>query len=139
LLLLDNSPQQISFGALDDRTYGDGPVPLRAVATSGLPVSYRVTDLEGRATDLATIGEGNMLVIRGTGDIRIEARQSGNADYAEASPAVQRMHIGRAPLSVSVAAATRAYGEANPAFEVTYSGFVNGEDASALTVQPEAK
>src|SRR5690606_12563965 len=71
-------------------------------------------------------------------DIRIEAGQSGNADYAEASPAAQRMHIGRAPLSVGVAAAARAYGEGNPAFELTYSGFVNGEDASALTAVPAA-
>ena len=37
-----------------------------------------------------------------------------------------------APLTVTVKDDTKIYGAANPAFDVTYSGFVNGEGPSAL-------
>jgi len=41
--------------------------------------------------------------------------------------------INEAPLTVTAVNASRAYGEANPEFELVYEGFVNGEDASVLT------
>lgn len=42
-----------------------------------------------------------------------------------------------APLTVTVHDATRVYGAANPAFPVTYSGFVNNENVSQLTKLPD--
>jgi gliding motility-associated-like protein len=42
-----------------------------------------------------------------------------------------------APLTVTVHDATRVYGAANPAFTVTYSGFVNNENVSQLTKLPD--
>ena len=41
-----------------------------------------------------------------------------------------------ARLTVRVQDATRREGEPNPTFTCTYSGFVNGEDESVITVQP---
>jgi len=42
-----------------------------------------------------------------------------------------------ATLTVTANDATRSYGEKNPAFSVTYSGFKNGEDESVLTTKPD--
>lgn len=47
-----------------------------------------------------------------------------------------RFSVFRAPLTLTAEPQTRAYGEANPAFTFTASGFRNGEDASVLTGEP---
>lgn len=44
--------------------------------------------------------------------------------------------INKAPLDIVVNDATRKYGEENPTFTYTYSGFVDGEDASVLDKEP---
>ena len=46
--------------------------------------------------------------------------------------------ISPAPLKAKVNNASRTYGEANPNFTITYSGFVNGEDESVLSSKPVA-
>lgn len=44
--------------------------------------------------------------------------------------------ISRAPLTVKICDESRTYGEGNPTFTCTYTGFVNNEDASVLTTAP---
>src|SRR5690606_26607091 len=63
LELVDRKPQWVEFGALADRVYGDGPIALEAMATSGLSVNYGVTDSEGNATGIASIENSNELHI----------------------------------------------------------------------------
>jgi len=46
--------------------------------------------------------------------------------------------VNPAALTVTAANANRAYGAANPAFSVSYSGFMNGDTAASLTTQPTA-
>jgi len=41
-------------------------------------------------------------------------------------------------LTAKVDDANRTYGDANPDFKITYSGFVNGEDESVITTKPKA-
>src|SRR5687768_149605 len=55
------SPQTITFGALDLKTYGDAAFELTATASSELPVSYSSSN-----TDVATI-ENNIVTIVGAG------------------------------------------------------------------------
>ena len=43
-----------------------------------------------------------------------------------------KLTVTRAPLSVTVDNTTKVYGDENPAFTVTYGGFVLGEDAGVL-------
>lgn len=45
--------------------------------------------------------------------------------------------IGKLVLTAAADDKTRVYGEANPELTISYSGFVNGEDASFLTVLPD--
>ncbi len=46
--------------------------------------------------------------------------------------------IDPATLTVAVSNQTRTYGAANPNFELIYTGFANGEEATSLTTQPTA-
>ena len=46
------------------------------------------------------------------------------------------LSITKAPLTITVKSATKQQGEANPTFELTYSGFKNGETEAVLTKQP---
>lgn len=46
--------------------------------------------------------------------------------------------ITKAPLTVTAKSYNREQGQENPKFEVTYSGFKNGENESVLTIKPTA-
>jgi len=48
-------------------------------------------------------------------------------------PLSQAATIAAAPLDIAANSATRLYGDANPLFSATYSGFRNGETSAALT------
>jgi uncharacterized repeat protein (TIGR01451 family) len=70
--------QSISFSAIADKTVTDGPFALSATATSGLPVTFYVTD--GPASVL-----GNTLTLDGVpGEVTIAATQPGNGTFAPA-------------------------------------------------------
>lgn len=56
----------------------------------------------------------------------------GGDDTFSPSTATGDLAVARAPLTVTAADATRAYGSADPAFNVSYAGFVNGDSASSL-------
>ena len=46
------------------------------------------------------------------------------------------LSITKAPLTITAKSYSRKQGEANPTFDVTYSGFKNGETSSVLTKKP---
>ena len=54
-----------------------------------------------------------------------------NVTYVEGT-----LTITKAPLTITAKSYTRKQGEANPTFDVTYSGFKNGETSSVLTRKP---
>jgi hypothetical protein len=74
--------QTIDFALPGKLTFGDGPIRLEALASSGLPVSFEVVSGKG------TIA-GDMLTLNGAGQITIRASQPGNENF-EAAPAVER-------------------------------------------------
>jgi hypothetical protein len=57
----------------------------------------------------------------------------GNYVFEQASGNFSAFRINPAPLTIAADAASRVYGDANPAFTATFSGFKNGDTASALT------
>jgi hypothetical protein len=61
---------------------------------------------------------------------RGQGPSSGSQDYT--------LVIDQATLTISAIDATMTYGGGVPALGVSYSGFVNGDDASSLTAQPTA-
>ncbi len=71
--------QEVEFDSIADRPFSTEAIPLIASASSGLPVSLRVTS--GPATL-----EGGALVLTGPGVVTLRAEQSGNTHYLPATP-----------------------------------------------------
>jgi uncharacterized repeat protein (TIGR02543 family) len=111
-------------------TYGTAAVTLTATSNSSLPVSYAVTGPGSLS--------GSSLSFTGQGTVTVTASQAGNGTYAAATPVMRSIVVNPASLSVGVTGIpTRIYGQANPAFTATISGFVNGDTpASAVTGSP---
>lgn len=71
--------QTITFPNPGTQTLGVAPITLTATASSSLPVSYSV--ISGPATV-----SGSTLTIIGVGSVTVRATQSGNTNYAAATP-----------------------------------------------------
>jgi hypothetical protein len=69
----------------------------------------------------------------GTYTIKIE---KGNVTNSNVTFVDGTLTITKAPLTIIAKSYTRQQGEENPSFEVTYSGFKNGETESVLTKKP---
>ena len=69
-------------------------ITLIATASSGLPVSFQV--LSGPATI-----SGNAVMVTGPGMIQVQASQSGNADYAAATPVAFTFAVTQPSLQVT--------------------------------------
>jgi uncharacterized protein (TIGR03437 family) len=102
-------PQYISFPEIPMHAFGDPPFALGATASSGLPVTYTVTD--GPATV-----SGGMLTITGPGAIYLNADQAGNVSYQPAPTVSQVLYINPPPTVISAVenAASYAKGTITP-------------------------
>ena len=105
------SPQTITFAAIPARLVSDAPFSLTATASSGLPVTYTVSDPK-----VATIA-GTLVTPVGAGTATITATQAGNALYTSATASQ--------PLVVS-------YGAIPPA--LTVSSLPDGSYTSSTTL-----
>ena len=69
--------QTIQIDPLPDRRFGEPSFTVRAIASSGLPVSIAVVSGPARM-------DGNQLALLGTGRVEIRASQNGTEEYAAA-------------------------------------------------------
>ncbi len=92
------SSQTITFNSLPAKTYGDAPFNISASASSGLPVTFQVT------SGPATIS-GNTVTLTNSGNVTIQALQTGNADY-NAAINVSQSFIVNTPPNQSTCSAT---------------------------------
>jgi photosystem II stability/assembly factor-like uncharacterized protein len=83
---VSKAQQQITFGALPDKTIGDGPFTLTATVNSTLPVSYSTT------SDKVGIASGIVSLLK-PGRVDITANQSGNENYNAAASVSQSFCI----------------------------------------------
>jgi len=79
VLNVTKANQNITFGALSAKTYGDQSFRLNADSDSGLPITYTSNN-----TSIATI-IGNSVTIVGVGTVSITANQVGNSNYNSAT------------------------------------------------------
>ena len=129
LSVVGATAQIITFNPLPNQTYGVAPITLTATASSGVPVTYTVTGparLVGSAT----------LSVTGAGAVSVTAQQLGNGTYAPAPTVTQSFTVGKAPLTITPAPASRQYGQPDPAFSYTVTGLVNGDTTSVITGAP---
>ncbi|OFW10009.1 MAG: hypothetical protein A3H96_03385 [Acidobacteria bacterium RIFCSPLOWO2_02_FULL_67_36] len=128
---------------------GDGTFEAAANYMAGSSTrGVSVTDLDGDgALDLVVtnLGSNNVSVLlqspsgRGSpappvqaGSYVVTASYAGSTNYTAAT-ASATLTIAKAALTVAAEDTTKTYGTGNPVFTATYSGFVSGEDPTALT------
>jgi len=125
-------------------TYGSASTTLSAVLTTpggplagktvsftlnGSPAGSAVTDATGLASVSASITG------LGAGSYPVTANFAGDVNNTAAS-ASATLVINPAVLTVTSANATRIYGDPNPAFSFTITGFVNGETVAVVSGSP---
>ncbi|RYE14827.1 MAG: T9SS type A sorting domain-containing protein, partial [Sphingobacteriales bacterium] len=131
LIVRPRTAQVITFPAITTRTYGVADFAIGATSTNAsIPVTYTSSN-----PSVATIA-GNNIHIVGAGTTTITASQAGSDLYFPASPVSQTLTVNKAPLTIRVFDTTKAYGQPNPAFRMTMTGFVLGQNSTALTTQP---
>ena len=129
LTVQDKSTQTIVLTSLPDMTYGGDAYTLPAQTEEGFDLTWASSN-----TAVATIS-GNTLTVKGAGTAAITASQAGNEEYKPFSKEFA-LTVAKAPLTITAQDFTRYEGEENPAFTVSYEGFVKNEDATVLTAQP---
>jgi hypothetical protein len=97
-------PQTITFGALSNQVLGTAPFALSATASSGMAVSFA-----SNTTAVCTVS-GVTVTLIAVGTCSITATQSGNANYAPATPVTRSFTVTNAapsaPLSLCDAPVT---------------------------------
>ncbi len=93
--LITPGSQTISFGLLSNQALGTPPFGLNATASSGYPVSFSST-----SATVCTVS-GNTVTLLATGTCKIQATQTGDTNYAAATPVMQSftVTVGAAAIS----------------------------------------
>jgi len=127
------TPQTIAFPAFAPVTYStDLGISLSATSSSGLPVSYSSV-----SSNISV--SGSNLTVSGAGTALIVASQSGNNDYAEATPVTNVLMIAKASNAINfLEPSPRTYNEGDTVYlAATAPGgtvsFVSG-NSGALTI-----
>ena len=125
--------RRTTLGEITDKRYGDTPfTPSFSSNNTESPVRFEIAD-----TTIARLENGKIVIVK-SGTTSLKAYQEESALFSAGESEALDFTIGKAPLSVSVANAVRIEGEENPEFELSFSGFINGEDTSCLDVLPTA-
>ncbi len=117
ILAVDLQSQTITFNQLPVKTYGDAPFTISATSSSANPIILQSTNLS-----VATIA-GTTVTIVGPGSALITATQAGTATHASAI-AMQFLTVEKAPLTVAADNASKLFGNPNPLFTYTATGFI---------------
>ena len=127
--------QNIAFEPLGAVAYGDSPLVLSALASSGLAVSYTSSN-----TAVATVAD-NVMTIVGAGTTTITASQAGNSSYAPAAPAMQDLTVNPKALIITATGPAKVYGtgltEMTSTTNFTTSAMAPGEGISSVHLLPD--
>ncbi|MBL4643644.1 MAG: leucine-rich repeat protein, partial [Flavobacteriaceae bacterium] len=131
-LTIEKGDQTIALATLANKTYGDADFNLTGTSSSGLAVTYVSSN-----TAVATVS-GNTVSIVGAGSTNITATQTGNTNYNAASDVMQELTVDKATLTATAENKSREYGDANPTFTITYSGFKGSDSITDIDSAPTA-
>ncbi|MBK5275675.1 MAG: fibronectin type III domain-containing protein [Desulfuromonadales bacterium] len=113
------------------RSYGTAN-PAFTLSYSGFVNGDTAASLTSQPTATTTATMSSQI---GSYPITVSGGVSGNYSFTYVSGALT---VNTKNLTVTANNASRSYGTANPAFTLSYSGFVNGDTAASLTSQPTA-
>lgn len=124
--------QTITFNTPATKTYGNADFSANASSTNNtIPLTYASSN-----TGVATINSTGIIHITGAGTTNITVSQAGNDGYFPAQNVTRTVTVNKANLTIRVRDTTKVYGDINPTYTITYSGFVLGETAANLTTAP---
>ena len=107
-LVVKKAAQEITFGSLSSKTYGDAPFELNKVSNKNLTITYTSSDVS-----IASVS-GNTVTINKPGTVTITASQTGNAYYLAAEPISRTLTINKANQTINFPALdSRAFGSAD--------------------------
>jgi hypothetical protein len=130
-LLVQDPPTQSQTNAF---TYGYTTTFNPAPASSGAPII--ITSLTPQFC-LVLPHNPNKVTMVDTGGCQLKIEQAGDAQYAPLT-AMLTHAISPAELNIDYFDASRASDRTNPAFTPNIGGLVNGDDATDITVTPNA-
>ena len=93
-ITVNKASQTITFPDPGTPSFGDEPLTLTASSSSGLAIAYTV------ASGPATIS-GNALTITGTGNVVVQANQSGNSNYNPATQASRTITVNKTNQTIT--------------------------------------
>ena len=131
-LTVVKADQSVSLTELPAMTYGDDAYTLPLTTAEGQPLTWTSGN-----SKVASIS-GGTLTVAGAGTAAVTASQAGDASHNPFSQTFT-LTVNKAKLTITADAQERYVGESNPAFTLTYSGFVNEDNESSLTVWPTAE
>lgn len=118
-------------GSQIDKTYGNDAFTLSVTGGSGNgKVSWQSSDISIAFVD----HEGNVTIHK-SGLVTITATKEADGPYVTAN-ASTTVTVNKAVLTVTAKDAEKHFGEENPELAYEITGFVNGEDETALAKQP---
>ncbi|WP_161964269.1 MBG domain-containing protein [Chitinophaga flava] len=119
--------QTVTFLAFATVTYGDNNIDPLATTSGDGAILYTSSNIS-----VADIVSGK-IKITGAGTAQIAANAAATNGYLATSPGVtQSLTVLKKPLLITANNVSRVYGTANPAFPLTYTGFVYNEDVSVV-------
>ncbi|MCP9749456.1 S-layer family protein [Ferruginibacter sp. HRS2-29] len=123
--------QTITFNTLPLKNYGNADFAIGATSTNNtIPLTYVSSN-----TNVATI-VGTSIHIVGAGTSNITVSQAGNLGYTPATDVTRTLTVNKVPLTIRVRDTAKVERTENPAFTITYTGFVLGETVANLTTPP---
>ena len=128
----NKQPQQIIFNALPGKVYGDADFSAGATVASMLPITYASSDPSVAIYDAVN----KKIQILKAGTTTITASQIGDLTYEPAPDVMQVLTVSKAMVTIKAVDTFRLINQPNPAFRLTFSGFVKGETERVLTTQP---
>ena len=120
-LTVNKATATVTLGSLTTTYNGLARAATATTNPAGLTVGFTY---DGSAT--VPVNAGSYAVIATINDVNYQGTASGT------------LAINKAPLTVTADDKTKIYGQSNPPLTISYSGFVNGENASVLNVTPVA-
>ena len=113
------------------KKYGDVNFTINATSNSQGLFTYRSSN-----TNVATIS-GNNVTIVGAGSASIIINQSADVPNNFLPTTIKaNLVVDKVPLTITASDKTKVYGTENPAATVSYIGFVNGDDITAISTTP---
>ena len=108
LLPINKATQQITFGAIADKTYGDADFYLPQYTNKNLPITY----VSGNVNVVKI--SGNKVEITGAGNANITASHAGDENYFAASNVSQPIFVAKSQQQIAFEALpAKTFGDAN--------------------------